>query len=49
MRLDQLALDHSLVNCGMSYVFLLEDGSFFLIDGGYFTPGEAIVTPRRLR
>lgn len=40
MRMYQLAMDHSLVNCGMSYVFELEDQSFFLIDGGYFTPGE---------
>ena len=36
----QLQLDQSLVNCGMSYVFQLENGDFFIIDGGYFTPGE---------
>lgn len=39
-KLAQLCLDFSLVGCGMSYVFTLDDGSFFLIDGGYFTPGE---------
>lgn len=38
--LYQLELDQSIVNCGMSYVFVLDDGSFFIIDGGYFTPGE---------
>lgn len=41
MRLYQLALDQSIVDCGMSYVFTLDDGGFFIIDGGYFTPGEA--------
>ena len=39
--LTQLKLDQSIVDCGMSYVFRLESGGFFLIDGGYFTPGEA--------
>ena len=39
--LYQLELQQSVVNCGMSYVFRLADGSFFLIDGGYFTGGEA--------
>ena len=39
--LYQLALDHSIVNCGMSYVIQLNSGNFILIDGGYFTPGEA--------
>lgn len=39
--LYQLQLDQSIVNCGMSYVFQLESGHFFLIDGGFFTPGEA--------
>lgn len=39
--LYQLQLDQSLVNCGMSYVFQLQNGRFFIIDGGYFTPGEA--------
>ena len=38
--LTQFQLDQSLVDCGMSYAFTLSDGSFFLIDGGYFTPGE---------
>ena len=37
----QLKLDQSIVDCGMSYVFHLASGHFFLIDGGYFTPGEA--------
>lgn len=40
ITLHQLELDQSLVNCGMSYVFHLRDGGFFLIDGGYFTPGD---------
>lgn len=39
-KLTQLALDQQNIDCGMSYVFQLNDGSFFLIDGGYFTPGE---------
>ncbi len=39
--LYQLKLDQSLVNCGMSYVYQLSSRHFFLIDGGYFTPGEA--------
>ena len=39
--LYQLQLDQSIVDCGMSYVFQLDSGHFFLIDGGYFTPGEA--------
>lgn len=39
--LTQLELDHRNIDCGMSYVFHLEDGRFFIIDGGYFTPGEA--------
>lgn len=41
VTLYQLELRQSVVNCGMSYVFRLADGSFFLIDGGYFTEGEA--------
>lgn len=40
-RLYQLKLNQSIVNCGMSYVFKTENGEFFIIDGGYFTPGEA--------
>ncbi len=39
--LFQLKLDQSIVDCGMSYVLQLDSGRFFLIDGGYFTPGEA--------
>ena len=39
--LYQMKLDQSIVDCGMSYVFQLDSGHFFLIDGGYFTPGEA--------
>lgn len=38
--LYQLELDHRNINCGMSYVFHLQDGRFFILDGGYFTPGE---------
>lgn len=39
--LYQMKLDQSIVDCGMSYVFQLRSGHYFLIDGGYFTPGEA--------
>ncbi len=39
--LYQMKLDQSIVDCGMSYVFRLDSGHFFLIDGGFFTPGEA--------
>lgn len=39
--LYQLKLDQSIVDCGMSYVLQLDSGHFFLVDGGYFTPGEA--------
>ncbi len=38
--LYQLELDQTAVNCGAIYVIKLEDGRFFIIDGGYFTPGE---------
>ncbi len=38
--LYQLELNQKLVNCGMSYIFHLKDNRFFIIDGGYFTPGE---------
>ena len=41
VTLYQLELRQSIVNCGMSYVFRLADNSFFIIDGGYFTKGEA--------
>ena len=40
LLLYQLELDQALVDCGMSYFFRLNDGRFFVIDGGYFTPGE---------
>jgi len=39
-ELYQLELNQKLVNCGMSYIFHLTDDRFFIIDGGYFTPGE---------
>ncbi len=39
--LYQLQLDQRDVDCGMSYVVQLESGHFFLVDGGYFSPGEA--------
>lgn len=39
-ELYQLSLNQEEINCGMSYVFKLCDGSFFIIDGGYFTKGE---------
>lgn len=38
--LYQLELDQAHIDCGMSYVFHMEDGRFFIIDGGYFTEGE---------
>jgi beta-lactamase superfamily II metal-dependent hydrolase len=38
--LYQLELDYTNIDCGMSYIFHLQDGRFFIIDGGYFTPGE---------
>lgn len=47
--LYQMKLDQSIVDCGMSYVFQLESGHFFLIDGGFFTPGEADRLYRFLR
>lgn len=39
-ELYQLSLDQTEVDCGMSYVIKLCDGSFFIIDGGYFSKGE---------
>lgn len=39
-ELYQLSLDQKEVDCGMSYVIKLSDGSFFIIDGGYFSKGE---------
>ena len=48
-NLYQMKLDQSIVDCGMSYVFQLESGHFFLIDGGFFTPGEADRLYRFLR
>ena len=38
--LYQIELDYSNIDCGMSYVFHLQDGRFFIIDGGFSTPGE---------
>ncbi len=42
-KLWQLRVDNinSRANGGMSYVWLLADGTFFVIDGGYNTPLEA--------
>lgn len=37
----QLETDFRTVNCGMSYVLKLDNGSVFIIDGGYFTDGQA--------
>ena len=39
-EIHQLSLDQSEIDCGMSYVIKLCDGSFFIIDGGYLTKGE---------
>ncbi|MBQ7364128.1 MAG: MBL fold metallo-hydrolase, partial [Clostridia bacterium] len=39
--LYQIDLDNRRIDCGMSYVYQLADGRFFLIDGGYFTYGES--------
>lgn len=36
----QIDLDNRRIDCGMSYVFRMGDGRFFLIDGGYFTYRE---------
>ena len=47
--LYQLALDQREIDCGMSYVFQLENGHFALIDGGFCTPGEAECLYRFLR
>ena len=47
--LFQMKLDQSIVDCGMSYVFQLTSGHFFVIDGGFFTPGEADRLYRFLR
>lgn len=38
--LYQIDVDNRRINCGMSYVYHLADGRFFIIDGGYFTFGE---------
>lgn len=40
-ELYQLSLDQREVDCGMSYVLKLCDGSFFIIDGGYCSKGES--------
>ncbi len=39
-ELYQLDLDNRRINCGMSYLWHLADGRFFILDGGYFTPHE---------
>lgn len=39
-ELHGLSLDQSNIDCGMSYILKNSDGSLFIIDGGYFTPGE---------
>lgn len=41
VKMLQLELDQSIVNCGMSYIFMLENDEFFIVDGGYFTNGES--------
>lgn len=41
VKMVQLEPDQSIVNCGMSYIFMLGNNSFFIVDGGYFTPGES--------
>ena len=38
--LYQIDLDNRRIDCGMSYVYHLADGRFFILDGGYFTHGE---------
>jgi len=38
--LYQIDVDNRRINCGMSYVYHLSDGRFFILDGGYFTYGE---------
>jgi len=40
MKLYQLELDYTNIDCGMSYVFHLNDGRFFIIDGGNCTARE---------
>ena len=35
LRLWQFEIDHSLIDCGMCYIFQLRDGSYFLIDSGH--------------
>ena len=41
VRFYQLETDFRTVNCGMTYVFILEDGRFVIEDGGYFADGQA--------
>lgn len=36
VRLWQYEIDHSLIDCGMCYIFQLRDGSFFIIDSGHW-------------
>lgn len=47
--LCQIDLDNRRIDCGMSYLFRLGDGRFFLIDGGYFTYRECDRLYRLLR
>lgn len=41
VKMLQLELNQTDVNCGMSYVFMLGNSEFFIIDGGYFTKDES--------
>ena len=36
VKLWQFEIDHSLIDCGMCYIFRLSDGSFFIIDSAHF-------------
>ena len=41
IRFYQMETDFRSVNCGLCNVFILEDGSFIIEDGGHFTDGQA--------
>ena len=41
IRFYQMETDFRSVNCGLCDVFILEDGSFIIEDGGHFTDGQA--------
>ena len=41
MKFYQMETDFRTVNCGLCNVFILEDGSFIIEDGGHFTDGQA--------